>query len=110
MYWRDTRQIFALAASGQFWQVADPWQEGMPADDPAYSSPPAGMMQPVRGFGLAWRSNEAIRNALGWGTLAEAPYTTTWQDFERGALFIGGGNLIYAVYPGAATHSGPLAP
>lgn len=110
MFWRDTKQIYALASNGQMWLVADSWQEGMPADDAAYANPPGGMMQPVRGFGLVWRSNQAIRDALGWASLPEVPYTSTWQDFERGAMFIGNNNLIYAIYTSEGQHSGPLSP
>jgi hypothetical protein len=110
MYWRsDTRQIYALANSGQFWQVADSWTEGMPADDPGLSVP-GGLLQPVRGFGLAWRSNQAIRDAVGWGALPEAQYSGYWQDFERGAMFVGSSSLIYALFPAEGQHSGPLSP
>jgi hypothetical protein len=109
MYWRDTRQIYALANDGQFWQVADSWQDGMPADDPAFS-PPGGLYQPVRGFGLAWRTDQTIRDALGWGTQPEAAYNSTWQDFENGVMFVGGNNLIYAIYMAEGQHSGPLSP
>jgi hypothetical protein len=109
MFWRgDTRQIYALAANGQFWQVADTWNEGMPADDPAFA-PPGGLLQPVRGFGLVWRSNAAIREALGWASLPEAQYNGYWQDFERGAMFVGNNNLIYALFTAEGQHSGPLS-
>ena len=108
MFWRsDTRQIYALASNGQFWQVADNWQEGMPADDPAYA-PPAGLIQPVRGFGLVWRSNPAIRDALGWGVQPEAQYDGFWQDFERGAMFVANDNSVYALFTAEGQHSGPL--
>lgn len=109
MFWRDTRQIYVIANSGQFWQVADGWQEGMPADDPAFA-PPGGLLQPVRGFGLVWRSNQPVRDALGWAMLPEAQYGGFWQDFERGAMFVGNNNLIYAVFPAEGQHSGPLSP
>ncbi|MBN2304262.1 MAG: hypothetical protein JXQ72_07295 [Anaerolineae bacterium] len=109
MYWRDTRQIIALADNGQYWQMADTWADGMPADDPAFS-PPGGLLQPVRGFGLVWRSNQPVRDALGWGQLPEVPYSAYWQDFERGALFVGANNQIYAIFPAEGRHSGPLAP
>ncbi len=109
MVWRgDVRQIYALATSGQFWQVADSWSEGMPADDPAFNAPP-GVIQPVRGFGLVWRSNAAIRDALGWGTQPEASVAGFWQDFERGAMFSTGGT-VYALFTAEGRHSGPLAP
>lgn len=107
MFWRDTRQIYALAHNGQFWQIPDGWQEGMPADDPALA-PPGGLVQPVRGFGLAWRSNSAVRDVLGWGTQPETPASGTWQDFERGAMFTAPDGRIYAVYTAEGQHSGPL--
>lgn len=110
MFWRsDTRQIYALATSGQFWQLADSWSDGMPVDDPALA-PPGGMSQPVRGFGLVWRSNTAIRDALGWATLPEAQYDGFWQDFERGSLFRGDNGRIYALFTSEGQHSGPLSP
>lgn len=109
MFWRgDMRQIYVLAVSGQFWQAADSWNESIPASDPAYS-PPGGLIQPVRGFGLVWRSNQAIRDALGWATLPETLYDGFWQDFERGAMFVGNNNLVYAIYTAEGQHSGPLS-
>lgn len=108
MYWRsDFKQIYALASNGQYWQVPDTWTEGMPADDPAFAAP-AGVLQPVRGFGLAWRSNSAIRDALGWATAPEALYAGFWQDFERGAMFQGEGGRIYALFTAEGQHSGPI--
>jgi hypothetical protein len=110
MFWRsDTLQIYALAANGQFWQVADTWNESMPADDPAFA-PPGGLLQPVRGFGLVWRSNQTIRDAIGWATLPEAQYDGYWQDFERGAMFVGNSSLIYALFTPEGQHSGSLSP
>lgn len=108
MYWRgDIKQIYALASNGQYWQVPDTWTEGMPADDPAFAAP-AGVLQPVRGFGLVWRSNNAIRDALGWATAPEALYAGFWQDFERGAMFQGEGGRIFALFTTEGQHSGPI--
>ncbi len=107
LYWRPNRQIVALANSGQLWQVTDTWNEGMPPDDPAYSAP-AGLIQPIRGFGLVWRTNTAIRDALGWGTQSEALISGFWQDFERGAMFQGLHGQVVAIFPGEGQHSGPL--
>lgn len=109
MFWRsDTRQIYALATNGQFWQVADSWNESIPAEDPAFS-PPDGLIQPVRGFGLVWRSNQPIRDALGWGIQTETQYDGFWQDFERGAMLLGHNNQVYGVYTTEGQHSGALA-
>lgn len=110
MFWRgDTRQIYALASNGQFWQTPDSWNEGMPADDPAFA-PPGGLLQPVRGFGWVWRNTGAIRDALGWATLPEAQYNGFWQDFERGAMLLGDNGRLYALFSAEGQHSGPLSP
>ncbi len=108
MFWRgDTRQIYALASNGQFWQVPDTWNESMPADDPAFS-PPGGLLQPVRGFGYLWRNNGTIREALGWALAQETQYDSFWQDFERGAMFLDRSGQIYALFTAEGQHSGPL--
>lgn len=109
LYWRQNKQIYALANSGQFWQVPDTWQEGMPADDPSFSAP-AGLVQPIRGFGLVWRTNQAIRDAVGWGTQSETLTDGFWQDFERGAMLQGLNGQIVAIFPGEGQHSGSLVP
>ncbi len=110
MFWRgDTWQIYALANNGQFWQVPDSWNDSIPADDPAYS-PPSGLIQPVRGFGLVWRSNQPIRDALGWGIQPETQYDGFWQDFERGAMVLGHNSQVYAIYTAEGQQSGPLSP
>jgi hypothetical protein len=96
MFWRDTRQILILAQNSSYWRVADTWQEGMPADDPSLV-PPEGRIQPVRGFGLLWRTNPTFRDTLGWAQGPEFPLSSTWQEFEGGTLFLGDSNQIYAV-------------
>lgn len=84
---------------GQFYQIyvlfddqgipaystfANPWEEGMPESDPDIE-PPAGRYQPVRGFGLIWRSETdaasyyRVRERLGWATTPERGYTALYQ-------------------------------
>ena len=57
---------------------ADEWEEGLPDHDPSLTSP-AGLYQPMRGFGLVWREHPEVRDRLGWATDQEAPFTTTVQ-------------------------------
>ncbi|NJL93073.1 MAG: hypothetical protein HC915_04775 [Anaerolineae bacterium] len=96
MLWRDTRQIVALAQNRQYWRVADTWNEGLPAEDPALT-PPEGLLQPVRGFGFVWRADPTFQAVLGWATAPELPFSSTWQEFEGGSLLLGLDGLVYAV-------------
>jgi hypothetical protein len=56
----------------------DEWDSGEPDRDPSLSPPP-GLLQPVRGFGLVWREQPGVRERLGWATLEETPYSTSVQ-------------------------------
>ncbi len=59
-------------------QALDEWKPGDPESDPSIV-PPAGFYQPVRGFGLAWRTKDNVRSRLGWATAAESGYQTPYQ-------------------------------
>jgi hypothetical protein len=37
------------------------------------------MDQPIRGFGLVWRTNTGVRDRLGWATSPEIPYEGMYQ-------------------------------
>ncbi|MBE9507754.1 MAG: hypothetical protein IMY86_06855, partial [Chloroflexi bacterium] len=71
--------ILVLYADGKYEQYEDTWTEGMPESDPAFV-PPAGLLQPIRGFGKLWRENTNVRDGLGWATAPEQGFTTTWQE------------------------------
>lgn len=106
MFWRDNREIYALAATptgqpGQFWRFPDAWTEGQPVSDPALT-PPENLLQPVRGFGLVWRSNAPVRERLGWATAPEQPYQAILQNFERGWMFTGIDAVLFAFSPSDA--------
>lgn len=61
---------------GRWGMVDDEWAEGLPEYDPALV-PPAGFYQPVRGFGLVWRSG--VRERLGWAIDQETGFDTAFQ-------------------------------
>ncbi|NPV68377.1 MAG: hypothetical protein HPY64_14640 [Anaerolineae bacterium] len=118
MFWWSTGEIYALSlqpvsgVANPFWRVADQWQEGMPQDDPSMTVP-AGLLQPIRGFGLAWRTNAQIRTALGWAVSNESGYTGMFQRFSGGAIFTAPENAVYILIgdgaPGSASrYFGPL--
>ncbi|NDJ79279.1 MAG: hypothetical protein GYB65_23760 [Chloroflexi bacterium] len=99
MYWQGSqRQIYALADDGRLVRVADTFDEGMPESDPNLVPPQPNLVQPVRGFGKAWRENPTIRDGLGWGTSGEVPHTGLWQDFERGAMFVGTDGQVVVLF------------
>lgn len=52
----------------------DTFVDGMVESD-ANIAPPTGKMQPVRGFGLLWRSNPWVMSNLGWAIENERGYT-----------------------------------
>jgi hypothetical protein len=77
MIWvANNQQIYVFFADEQqprWLQVADTFEDGQPESDDSLN-PPEGRFQPVRGFGLVWRSNPNIRDRLGWATEPESAY------------------------------------
>ncbi len=110
MFWRETKEIYALstvalskgAATDVFFRVTDTWSDSLPSNDPGLS-PPAGLLQPVRGFGYAWRNNGQIKNGLGWAVSGEQQYGGFWQDFDHGFMLTGNNGMVYALIPSDAT-------
>ncbi len=58
----------------------DNFREGDPETDPTII-PPEGRTQPVRGFGLVWRTDADVRNGLGWALAPETGGETWAQNF-----------------------------
>ena len=54
--------------------------------------PPPGLEQPIRGFGLVWRSNPRVQDRLGWATSPEVPFEGMMQsdsaDLGLGTLYL----------------------
>jgi hypothetical protein len=77
MFWlQPTDEIWVLidaedsSTNGTWMVFEDEFEEGDVEDDPELT-PPADLLQPVRGFGKLWRDNQEIRDALGWGVSPE---------------------------------------
>ena len=75
--------IFVLFSDGRYRRFDDTFAAGI---DPESGGeiPPAGLLEPVRGFGKVWRSNPDVRGGLGWALAAEAGGSAAMQRFERG--------------------------
>ena len=86
MLWSKAEdRIYVLFDDGTHlaWKAfADEWEEGKPESDPSIV-PPAGLYQPVRGFGLVWREESGIRGRLGWAADNEVGYPTAIQRTSR---------------------------
>ena len=78
LYYADS-----LQNNGEVGIFADTYADGDPESDPSIV-PPAGLLQPIRGFGKVWRENQAVRDRLGWAVAPEqgydAAYQVDWRD------------------------------
>jgi hypothetical protein len=54
-------------------QYPDSFTEGDPELDESLVPPP-GLQQPIRGFGIVWRSNPRVKERLGWATTSEVAF------------------------------------
>lgn len=94
--------LFDDASYPKYTAREDHWDEGDPVDDPSIQ-PPAGLYQPIRGFGLLWRTEPTIRERLGWALAPEVGYQTAVQRTSRPKY-----NEIYIrAHDGGVWHLGP---
>lgn len=83
-------QIYSLSNDGTFRVFTDTWTSGVDPDSLG-EVPPAGLLEPVRGFGKVWRTNLDVRAALGWAVVPEAGDTVSILAFEHGrAIYLPG--------------------
>ncbi|MBN1680966.1 MAG: hypothetical protein JW966_11815 [Anaerolineae bacterium] len=72
-------------------QYPDNFEEGTPERDDTLAAP-AGLQQPIRGFGLIWRENARVRERLGWATSPEVPFEGMFQsnsnEPDSGVLYL----------------------
>lgn len=95
--------LFGDGASPGWSAQSNGWFAGQPEMDPSLT-PPAGLFQPVRGFGFAWRASNAtfgmtVRERLGWATEPEAALTGGYQC-DSAAKY----NHCYLSGPGGAVY------
>ena len=74
-------QIYVLFNDGKLpaWNVyTDSFRDGQPERDPSLN-PPANLAQPIRGFGLVWRTQPTVRDRLGWAIGSEQGFDGDYQ-------------------------------
>jgi hypothetical protein len=81
---QDRIYIFYSDVLHPRWELySDEWNVGDPESDPSITPPSPALYQPVRGFGLIWRTFPSIRERLGWATTLEMAYTSAYQTTAR---------------------------
>jgi hypothetical protein len=103
--------IYALYDDGNYprWEGwANAWFPGQPEDDPSLT-PPAGRYQPVRGFGVAWRTGyvsptQVVRDRLGWATIPEFSVPNAFAQCDSlpkysKCYLTGPGGVVYVLQP-----------
>jgi hypothetical protein len=87
MLWRNDLKLIHVLGPDQTWSSKDDlWREGDLPTDPNIKAPD-GLYQPQRGFGIVWREETGVRDALGWGTGQEAGFEATIQRFAGGLVW-----------------------
>lgn len=100
MFWLEpSKEIWVITEDGKWTRFPDTFEEGEAEYDPALT-PPAGLRQPIRGFGKVWRENDSVRAALGWAKDVEYGYTTDYR-YDHGGTIDRAGD--YEAGPGVHT-------
>lgn len=77
--------IYVLFDDGRYQRFDDTFTPGIDAES-AGLVPPAGLQEPVRGFGKVWREVLGLRDGLGWALAGESGDTATALSFTRGRM------------------------
>ena len=85
LWFEGDRTIYVLYADGRYESYPDDFREGDPESDRAII-PPDGLYQPVRGFGLVWRTHEQVRDGLGWGLAPEMAFQGWGQSYSGSGM------------------------
>lgn len=101
--------IYVLNADGTFRRYDDTYTAGVDPETTGLT-PPTGLLEPVRGFGKVWRTNDPVRTGLGWATANEQGVTATAQDFINGRMLYlpppARGDILVLVYSAGSPTSG----
>lgn len=86
MIWRaDNGGIWVLMDEGLLARYFPQTSYETLPDNPAKDTPPAGLVQPVNGFGRVWSGFPDVRSRLGWALSTETGYTAAFAPISRSA-------------------------
>ena len=84
MLWRsDTDKAYYFVDTGRWAPIDERW-DGQPMR--SRGAPPAGLVEPARGFGYVWSIRDDIFAQLGWARAEEKGFCARVQEFEDGFL------------------------
>jgi hypothetical protein len=94
MFWRSDRDwTYALTfangdtTQGRYETGGDAWRWDNSFPEGRGLTPPAGQIEPIRGFGFVWFSKlDGPDSNIGWATEQEKGICVTRQEFERGVV------------------------
>jgi hypothetical protein len=93
----DRREIWVAILtrpnSGEWLVFEDEFKEGRTPELSPTMTPPAGLSQPIRGFGLVWRENEDVQERIGWAELPEFGFTTEYR-YDAGGFINEDGRYV----------------
>lgn len=92
-------QIYVIADDKTWNAFPDTFKEGEPERDPNLYTP-GELLQPVRGFGKLWRTQEGVRDRVGWAVSAEKGETALVQEFEHGLVLWAGNRVLVLLNDG----------
>jgi hypothetical protein len=95
------RYIYVIRTDPQplrYTRHVDTWDAGQPVS--GGEAPPAGRVEPARGFGKVWREQPGVREALGWAVDYEVGDQGTVQRFTNGEIvWLASGDFVYIFGP-----------
>ncbi len=93
----NDKSIYVLYTDGSYQVYADTWSDGQPVSGGL--TPPAGLFEPVRGFGKVWRDQTGVQTKLGWATATEVGGGGARQGFQFATMFyIGANDQVYSLF------------
>lgn len=103
MYWlQPIDQIWVATIDDEGKQVwlafENTFEDGQPEMNPTLT-PPANLLQPIRGFGKLWRENANVQALVGWSKATEIGYVTRYEYRAGGTV-----NAQNEYVPGKGRH------
>jgi len=93
--------IYVFYNNGTFQRFDDTFNSAVDSESGG-ETPPAGLFEPVRGFGKVWRNSELVRASLGWALAAETTANVVALDFTLGRMLYlsSRGEILVLTYQG----------